>query len=79
MGWGKKSLVPGAVYGTTLGPWGTVAGAATGAVAGASVNMLYKVGGLAISETTGISEDNQKRLRDFMEKSNKNPRNPKKR
>jgi|GEM_PF-3786241 hypothetical protein len=79
MGWGQKGAGPGAVYGSTLGPWGTVAGAATGAAAGASVGMLYKVGGLAISETTGISEDNQKRLRDLMEKANENTQNPKKR
>ncbi len=74
----KKGVWPGAAYGSTLGPWGTAAGAVTGAFAGGSVGMLYKVGGRAISESTGISEEDQKRLRELMEKSNKNFKTPQK-
>ncbi|WP_320172314.1 hypothetical protein [Maridesulfovibrio sp.] len=41
--------------------------------------MLYKVGSIAISDLAGVDENTQQRLRDVMEKANKNTKKTKKR
>ncbi|NDV25602.1 RHS repeat-associated core domain-containing protein [Desulfovibrio sp. JC010] len=65
-----KGAPIGATWGSTFGPAGTLAGFWTGAIVGAPVNMLYDVGGIAISDIFGPDKDSQGRLRDAMEKSN---------
>ncbi len=64
----KRGIGPGAVYGSTLGPLGSIAGGVTGGATGASVGMLYEIGSKAIADTFGIDENTQKRLREAIEK-----------